>query len=155
VRTSATDERRENFQSTQFRWNDNLEAIIARWEFRLVPHGAGRGSPGFRCWRFPTRRDRGFSPRISSGMEEFETHLPMFTITNDSQRDIMTSLAITGAAGRMGMRLSPWLNNQAIHRFLGATSGPIHDASGARTGEIAGIGPIGCRSRLICAPRRR
>jgi 4-hydroxy-tetrahydrodipicolinate reductase len=53
----------------------------------------------------------------------------------------MTSIAITGAAGRMGMRLIA-LAKQADLQVVGAVERADHAAQGRDAGEVAGIGAI-------------
>ncbi len=55
----------------------------------------------------------------------------------------MTSLAITGAAGRMGTRLVALGRQAGDFQILGAIERPDHEAQAKDAGEIAGIGPIG------------
>ena len=56
----------------------------------------------------------------------------------------MTTLAITGAAGRMGARLVA-LAGQAGYELVGAIERPDHPAQGRDAGEVAGIGANGIR----------
>lgn len=56
----------------------------------------------------------------------------------------MTTLAITGAAGRMGARLVA-LADQAGYEVVGAIERPDHSAQGRDAGEVAGIGANGVR----------
>lgn len=56
----------------------------------------------------------------------------------------MTTLAITGAAGRMGARLVA-LAGQAGYEVVGAIERPDHPAQGRDAGEVAGIGANGVR----------
>jgi 4-hydroxy-tetrahydrodipicolinate reductase len=55
----------------------------------------------------------------------------------------MTSLAITGAAGRMGTRLIALANQSGDFEILGAIERPDSDSQAKDAGEIAGIGSIG------------
>ena len=55
----------------------------------------------------------------------------------------MTSLAITGAAGRMGTRLIALAHQSGDFQVLGAIERPDHDAQAKDAGEIAGVGTIG------------
>lgn len=56
----------------------------------------------------------------------------------------MTTLAITGAAGRMGARLVA-LAGPAGYEVVGAIERPDHPAQGRDAGEVAGIGANGVR----------
>lgn len=56
----------------------------------------------------------------------------------------MTTLAITGAAGRMGARLVA-LAGQAGYEVVGAIERSDHPAQGRDAGEVAGIGTNGLR----------
>ncbi|HET6247882.1 MAG TPA: 4-hydroxy-tetrahydrodipicolinate reductase, partial [Tepidisphaeraceae bacterium] len=55
----------------------------------------------------------------------------------------MTSLAITGAAGRMGTRLIALAHQAGDFQILGAIERPDYPALGKDAGEIAGAGNIG------------
>jgi 4-hydroxy-tetrahydrodipicolinate reductase len=55
----------------------------------------------------------------------------------------MTSIAITGAAGRMGSRLISLAKQDGKFKILGAIEKPDHPAQGKDIGEVAGVGPIG------------
>jgi 4-hydroxy-tetrahydrodipicolinate reductase len=55
----------------------------------------------------------------------------------------MTSIAITGAAGRMGQRLVALAKQTGDFQLLGAIERPDHDAQAKDAGEVAGIGAIG------------
>jgi 4-hydroxy-tetrahydrodipicolinate reductase len=55
----------------------------------------------------------------------------------------MTSIAITGAAGRMGARLIALARQDPELEVLAAIERPDHPQMGKDAGEIAGIGPIG------------
>ncbi|MBC8105541.1 MAG: 4-hydroxy-tetrahydrodipicolinate reductase [Anaerolineae bacterium] len=55
----------------------------------------------------------------------------------------MTSLAITGASGRMGKRLIALAREAAVFNVVAAIVRPNHDLLERDAGEIAGIGPIG------------
>lgn len=55
----------------------------------------------------------------------------------------MTTLAITGAAGRMGTRLIALAKQAGDFQILGAIERPDHDAQAKDAGEVAGIGTIG------------
>ena len=54
-----------------------------------------------------------------------------------------TSIAITGAAGRMGTRLIALARQAGDFEIMGAIERPDHDAQARDAGEVAGIGPIG------------
>ncbi|HEX4793143.1 MAG TPA: 4-hydroxy-tetrahydrodipicolinate reductase [Humisphaera sp.] len=54
-----------------------------------------------------------------------------------------TTIAITGACGRMGMRLVALAKAAADMQIVAAIERPDHPAQGRDAGEIAGIGPIG------------
>jgi 4-hydroxy-tetrahydrodipicolinate reductase len=55
----------------------------------------------------------------------------------------MTSIAITGAAGRMGSRLIALARQGGGFELLGAIERPDHPAQARDAGEVAGIGAIG------------
>lgn len=55
----------------------------------------------------------------------------------------MTSLAITGASGRMGTRLIALARAAGVFEIVGAIERPDHEALARDAGEIAGIGTIG------------
>ena len=55
----------------------------------------------------------------------------------------MTTIAITGSAGRMGMRLIALAKQSGEFEILGAIERPDHAAQARDAGEVAGIGPIG------------
>ena len=55
----------------------------------------------------------------------------------------MTSIAITGAAGRMGQRLVALAKQAGDFQVLGAIERPDSDQLARDAGEVAGIGPIG------------
>jgi len=55
----------------------------------------------------------------------------------------MTTLAITGAAGRMGQRLIALAKQDGGFELVAAIERPDHPAQARDAGEIAGIGPIG------------
>jgi 4-hydroxy-tetrahydrodipicolinate reductase len=55
----------------------------------------------------------------------------------------MTTIAITGAAGRMGTRLSALAKQAGDFEVVGAIERPGHPAQSRDAGELAGIGPIG------------
>src|ERR1700751_5230126 len=55
----------------------------------------------------------------------------------------MTSLAITGAAGRMGTRLIALAKQAGDFQIVGAIERPDHDAQAKDAGELAGVGKIG------------
>jgi 4-hydroxy-tetrahydrodipicolinate reductase len=55
----------------------------------------------------------------------------------------MTSIAITGANGRMGKRLVALAREAALFNIVGAIVRPNHELLQRDAGEIAGIGPIG------------
>jgi 4-hydroxy-tetrahydrodipicolinate reductase len=55
----------------------------------------------------------------------------------------MTTLAITGAAGRMGQRLIALSKQDSDLKLVAATERAGHEAIGADAGTIAGAGPMG------------
>jgi 4-hydroxy-tetrahydrodipicolinate reductase len=55
----------------------------------------------------------------------------------------MTSIAITGAAGRMGCRLISLAKLDSDLQIVGAIERPDHPAQAQDAGEVAGIGKIG------------
>jgi 4-hydroxy-tetrahydrodipicolinate reductase len=55
----------------------------------------------------------------------------------------MTSIAITGAAGRMGQRLVSLAKADGGFEIVGAIERPEHPAQSRDAGEVAGIGTIG------------
>jgi 4-hydroxy-tetrahydrodipicolinate reductase len=55
----------------------------------------------------------------------------------------MTSIAIAGAAGRMGARLVALARQSGEFEILGAIERPDHPSQARDAGEVAGIGPIG------------
>src|SRR5688500_8326950 len=55
----------------------------------------------------------------------------------------MTTLAITGAAGRMGQRLIALAKQSGEFDVIGAIERPDIPMQGRDAGEVAGIGPIG------------
>jgi len=55
----------------------------------------------------------------------------------------MTSIAITGAAGRMGSRLIALAKQDGNFQILGAIEKPDHPDQAKDIGEIAGVGAIG------------
>ena len=55
----------------------------------------------------------------------------------------MTSIAITGASGRMGSRLIALARQSNQFELLGAIERPDHPAQARDAGEVAGIGAIG------------
>lgn len=55
----------------------------------------------------------------------------------------MTSIAITGAAGRMGQRLIALARQDGGFTLAGAVERPDHPMQGRDAGEIAGVGSIG------------
>ena len=55
----------------------------------------------------------------------------------------MTTIAITGAAGRMGTRLIALAKQDGKFQILGAIERPDHAMQARDVGEVAGIGPIG------------
>src|SRR4051812_19353781 len=55
----------------------------------------------------------------------------------------MTSIAITGSAGRMGQRLVALARQDRDFTLLGAIERPDHPMQSRDAGEGAGIGPIG------------
>lgn len=55
----------------------------------------------------------------------------------------MTSIAITGAAGRMGTRLIALAKQAGDFQILGAIERPDHPSQGRDAGEMAGLGAIG------------
>jgi 4-hydroxy-tetrahydrodipicolinate reductase len=55
----------------------------------------------------------------------------------------MTSIAITGAAGRMGSRLITLARESAVFTVVGAIERPDHPMLDKDAGVVAGVGPIG------------
>src|SRR4051812_47749258 len=55
----------------------------------------------------------------------------------------MTTLAITGVAGRMGQRLVALARQDAAFQLVAAIERPDHPSMSRDAGEVAGIGPIG------------
>src|SRR2546430_6717765 len=55
----------------------------------------------------------------------------------------MTTIAITGAAGRMGTRLVALAKQDGTFQLVGAIERPEHPAQAKDAGEVAGIGPVG------------
>src|SRR5438874_2010989 len=55
----------------------------------------------------------------------------------------MTSIAITGAAGRMGMRLIALAREAAVFNVVAAIERADHPAMASDAGEVAGVGKIG------------
>ena len=55
----------------------------------------------------------------------------------------MTTIAITGAAGRMGQRLVALAQQDGGFQIAAAIERPDHPAQARDAGEVAGIGPIG------------
>src|SRR5437868_4979399 len=55
----------------------------------------------------------------------------------------MTTIAITGAAGRMGNRLIALATQSGDFQIVAAIERPEHPAQARDAGEAAGIGPIG------------
>jgi len=55
----------------------------------------------------------------------------------------MTTIAITGAAGRMGQRLVALAKQAGDFEIVGAVERPDHDAQARDAGEVAGIGKLG------------
>lgn len=55
----------------------------------------------------------------------------------------MTSIAITGAAGRMGQRLVALAKQSGRFELVGAIERPDHEAQTKDAGEVAGVGAIG------------
>lgn len=55
----------------------------------------------------------------------------------------MTSIAITGAAGRMGQRLLALAKQDGGFKILGAVERPDHPMQGRDAGEVAGAGAMG------------
>jgi 4-hydroxy-tetrahydrodipicolinate reductase len=55
----------------------------------------------------------------------------------------MTSIAITGAGGRMGQRLVALAHQDPALKVVGAIERPDHDVQSRDAGEIAGVGSIG------------
>lgn len=55
----------------------------------------------------------------------------------------MTSIAITGAAGRMGTRLITLARESGVFSIVGAIERPDSSQQGRDAGEIAGVGVIG------------
>src|SRR4051812_49133954 len=66
------------------------------------------------------------------------------TSTIDNQPStFMTSIAITGANGRMGRRLIALARESAVFTIVAAIERPEHPILAKDAGEIAGVGPIG------------
>ena len=57
----------------------------------------------------------------------------------------MTDIAITGAAGRMGLRLIALAKQDGGFNVVGAIEKPDHPNMSRDAGELAGVGPIGTR----------
>ena len=55
----------------------------------------------------------------------------------------MTTIAITGSAGRMGNRLIALAKQSGEFEIVGAIERPDHPAQARDAGEVAGVGPIG------------
>ena len=55
----------------------------------------------------------------------------------------MVKVAVTGAAGRMGLRILHFLNQAEDVQIVGASEAPGHSAIGSDAGTIAGEGEIG------------
>lgn len=55
----------------------------------------------------------------------------------------MTSIAITGSAGRMGQRLVALARAAGTFQLLGAIERPDHPMLARDAGEVAGVGPVG------------
>lgn len=55
----------------------------------------------------------------------------------------MVKVAVTGAAGRMGLRILHFLNQAEDIEIVGATEAPGHGAIGSDAGVLAGEGEIG------------
>ena len=55
----------------------------------------------------------------------------------------MTTIAITGAAGRMGQRLIALAKQDGGFQIVGAIERPDHAAQGRDAGEVCGVGAIG------------
>jgi 4-hydroxy-tetrahydrodipicolinate reductase len=55
----------------------------------------------------------------------------------------MTSIAITGAAGRMGQRLLALAKQDGGFKIVGAVERPDHPMQGRDAGEVAGVGATG------------
>src|SRR4051794_8148062 len=55
----------------------------------------------------------------------------------------MTTIAITGAAGRMGRRLIALAREAAVFQVVAAIERPDHPMQAADAGEAAGVGHIG------------
>ncbi len=55
----------------------------------------------------------------------------------------MTTIAITGAAGRMGQRLVALAKQAGEFEVVGAIERPDHEAQARDAGEVAGVGRIG------------
>jgi 4-hydroxy-tetrahydrodipicolinate reductase len=55
----------------------------------------------------------------------------------------MTSIAITGAAGRMGQRLVSLARQDGGFKVVGAIERPDHPMLGRDAGEVAGVGSVG------------
>src|SRR5438876_10105234 len=59
------------------------------------------------------------------------------------QSHLMTTIAITGAAGRMGRRLIALAREAAVFQLVAAIEQPEHPMIATDAGEVAGVGRIG------------
>jgi 4-hydroxy-tetrahydrodipicolinate reductase len=64
----------------------------------------------------------------------------------------MTTLAITGAAGRMGQRLIALARESAVFQTVAAIERADHPLISRDAGEVAGVGPIGVPITHDCKP---
>ena len=64
----------------------------------------------------------------------------------------ITTLAITGAVGRMGQRLVALARESAVFKIVAAIEKPDHAAIAREAGEVAGVGPIGTPITFDCRP---
>lgn len=64
----------------------------------------------------------------------------------------MTSIAITGAAGRMGQRLVALAKADGGFTVAGAVERPDHPMLGRDAGEVAGAGPVGVQLTFDLKP---
>ncbi len=72
-----------------------------------------------------------------------KTPLPTSPRVRGEEEMQMTSIAITGATGRMGKRLIALAREAAVFKIAAAIIKPDHSLLSRDAGEIAGIGPIG------------
>jgi 4-hydroxy-tetrahydrodipicolinate reductase len=64
----------------------------------------------------------------------------------------VTSLAITGAAGRMGQRLIALARESGVFKVVAAIERPDHPLLAKDAGEVAGVGNIGTPITFDCRP---